>query len=329
MGKLLTQDEIDALLNQDKNTDPTGIFPEKQKEARPYDFRHPDRVSKEQLKILRNIHDNFARLVSTYLSNALRTMIDVKVPTIEQVTYFEFTLSAATFTYMYVFDIDNLDGQAILEIDPRFTFFIIDRLFGGTGTSINKVESNPTIIERSVMSNIADRILEYLKEAWNHVENLEPHISNFETNPQLVTVAPASETMIVLNFPVGVRDFEFALVVCFPYFMLEPVLKKMNSQDYITMMKKELNDDDIKSLHRTVVNTDIVFSVELGKAVISVDEFVNLQENELLLLDSKITEPLTARIQKQKKFHVSPGKRGKKRVVRIDELIDEEGDKIV
>ncbi|MCL1826783.1 MAG: flagellar motor switch protein FliM [Candidatus Cloacimonetes bacterium] len=326
MGKLLTQEEIDALLNQDKNTDPTNIFIEKEKEARPYDFRHPDRVSKEQLKILRNIHDNFARIISTYLSNQLRTMIDVKAPTIEQVTYFEFTLSAASFTYMYVFNIENLDGSAILETDPKLTFFIIDRLFGGTGTTINKVESAPTIIERSVMNNIAEGILERLKEAWSNFEPLDPTIVNFETNPQLVTVAPASETMIVLNFPVTARNFEFSIVLCFPYFMLEPVLKKMNSQDYMTLMRKLPSDEDTQSLYRTIVQTDVILSVELGRINIDVDDFLDLQQNEMLILDSKITNPLIARIQRHKKFFVSPGKKGKKRVVRIDNIIDEEGD---
>jgi len=326
MGKLLTQEEIDALLNQDKYVDPSSIFAEKEKEARPYDFRHPDRVSKEQLKILRNIHDNFARQISTYLSNQLRVMIDVKAPTIEQVTYFEFTLSAAAFTYMYVFTLDGFEGSAILELDPKFTFFIIDRSFGGLGTSISKDEKAPTIIERSVIQKNAEKILDFLKESWSHVEQLEPTITTFETNPQLVTVAPASETMVVLNFPVTAKNFEFSIVLCFPYFMLEPILKKFTSQDYLTLMRKQPSHDDAESLQRTVLMTDIVFSVELGKTKLSVQDFIDLQENELLLLDTRIEDPLIARIQKHKKFIVSPGKKGRQRVVRIDNLIDEEGD---
>ncbi|MCL2062798.1 MAG: flagellar motor switch protein FliM [Candidatus Cloacimonetes bacterium] len=326
MSKLLSQAEIDALLEGEKNID-TSIFEiQKSKEARIYDFRHPDRVSKEQLKILRNIHDNFSRLISTYLSNQLRTMIDVKVPNIDQVTYFEFTMSAASFTYMYVFSIDKLDGFAILETDPRFSFFIIDRLFGGTGNVINKSEQSPTIIERSVMNNVAERILEYLKEAWQHIEVLEARIANFETNPQLVTVAPASETMIVLTFPVTARNFEFNIILCFPYFMLEPVLKKINSQNYMALLKKAPSEEDQQNLYRAVEHTEVRFTVDLGKSYISVKDFLELKENELLLLETKITDPLIARVQEHKKFVVSPGKKGKKKAVRIDNIIDEEGD---
>jgi len=328
MSKLLSQDEIDALLNSTSSAGSQAVVPEKQIEARLYDFKHPDRVSKEQLKILRNIHDNFARLVGTYLSNALRTMIDVKVPTIEQVTYLEFTMSAASFTYMYVFDITNLDGSAILETDPNFSFFIIDRLFGGTGNVINRTEQAPTIIERSVMNNIAERILEYLKEAWQQIDILQPNILTFETNPQLVTVAPASETMIVLNFPIAARDHEFFLILCFPYFMLEPILKKINSNNYMAMLKKEPNEEDQKNLNRAIEHTNVIFSIELGKMMIDVEDFIELRENELILLDTKITDHLIGRIQKQRKFHVIPGKVGKHKAVRIETIIDEEGDNI-
>ena len=326
MSKLLSQAEIDALLEGEKNVDASMFEIQKNKEARIYDFRHPDRVSKEQLKILRNIHDNFSRLLSTYLSNQLRTMIDVKVPNIDQVTYFEFTMSAASFTYMYVFRIDKLDGHAILETDPRFTFFIIDRLFGGTGNIINKTEQSPTIIERSVMTNVAERILEYLKEAWQQIDVLDAHIVNFETNPQLVTVAPASETMIVLTFPVSARTFEFNIILCFPYFMLEPILKKINSQNYMALLKKEPSEEDTKNLYRAVEHTEVRFTVDLGKSYISVKDFLDLKENELLLLETKITDSLIARVQEHKKFVVSPGKKGKKKAVRIDNMIDEEGD---
>jgi len=327
-NKLLSQDEIDALLNSGSGTDPQSGIPAKEKEIRIYDFKHPDRVSKEQLKIMRNIHDNFARLLGTYLSNQLRTMVDVKVPTIEQVTYLEFTMSAASFTYMYTFDITNLDGNAILETDPNFSFFIIDRLFGGTGTVVNRAETSPTIIERQVMSNIAERMLEYLKEAWQHIDILQPNILSFETNPQLVTVAPASETMIVLNFPIATREHDFFLVLCFPYFMLEPILKKINSQNYMTLLKKELSEEEAANLFRAVEHTNVELSVELGKIFIDVDDFVELRENELILLNTRITDPLIARVQKQKKFTVIPGKVGKHKAVRIENLIDEEGDSI-
>jgi flagellar motor switch protein FliM len=179
------------------------------------------------------------------------------------------------------------------------------------------------------MTNITERILEYLKEAWQQIDILQPNILTFETNPQLVTIAPASETMLVLNFPIAARDHEFFLILCFPYFMLEPVLKKINSNSYMTLLKKETNEEDHKSLYRAVEQTNVNFTVELGRMMLSVDEFLELQENELIILDTIVSEPLTARVQQHKKCKVYPGKVGKHKAVIIDNLIDEEGDKIL
>ncbi|MCB5250477.1 MAG: flagellar motor switch protein FliM [Candidatus Cloacimonetes bacterium] len=326
MSKLLTQEEVDALLSQEQGPDQVFEFENKKKELRLYDFRHPDRVSKEQLKILRNIHDNFARLLSTYLSNQLRTMIDVKPPTIEQVTYLEFTMSASDFTYMYIFDITNLDGQALLEVDPNLSFFVIDRLFGGTGSSVQRNEATPTIIERSVMNTVSERVLEFLKEAWQHIDILQPNVLTFETNPQLVTIAPASETMIVFNFPVIARNFEFYILLCFPYFMLEPILKKLITKNYIALTKKKPNEIDAKNLYRSLENTPVKFSVEIGSLDLLVQDFMNLEQDDILVLQKSINDACVAKVQGQYLFSGAPGIYNKKYSFKVEHITDDEGD---
>lgn len=325
MSKLLTQEEVDALLSQEQGPEQIADN-NKKREIRLYDFRHPDRVSKEQLKILRNIHDNFARLLATYLSNQLRTMIDIKPPTIEQVTYLEFTMSASDFTYMYIFDITNLDGQALLEVDPNLSFFIIDRLFGGTGTTIQRNEATPTIIERSVMNSVSERILEFLKEAWQHIDILQPNVLTFETNPQLVTIAPASETMIVFNFPIIARNFEFYILLCFPYFMLEPILKKLINTNYMSTLKKKPNETDTKNLYRTLENTFVKFSVEIDTTEILVKDFVNLEENDILVMKKRIYDPFKAKVQNVVKFSGAPCIFNKKYAFKVEHVTDDEGD---
>ncbi|HOE91009.1 MAG TPA: flagellar motor switch protein FliM [Candidatus Cloacimonadota bacterium] len=326
MSKLLTQEEVDALLSQEQGPEQLFEFENKKKDVRLYDFRHPDRVSKEQLKILRNIHDNFARLLATYLSNQLRTMIDVKPPTIEQVTYLEFTMSASDFTYMYIFDVSNLDGQALLEIDPNLSFFVIDRLFGGTGSNVQRNETTPTIIERSVMNGVSERILEFLKEAWQHIDIIQPNVLTFETNPQLVTIAPASETMIVFNFPVIARNFEFYILLCFPYFMLEPILKKLITKNYMALTKKKPNEADSKSLYRSLENTFVKFSVEIGETELLVKDFVELEKNDILVLKKTIHEPCVAKVQNLNLFSGSPGVSNKKYSFKVEHITDDEGD---
>ncbi|MEA1972273.1 MAG: flagellar motor switch protein FliM [Candidatus Cloacimonadota bacterium] len=326
MGKLLSQEEIDALLTQ---TDDKKEIQENdddliQKEIRRYDFRHPDRVSKDQQKILRTIHESMAKFIATFLSNKLRSMIDIKSPTFEQVTYLEYTMSASDFTNMFIFEVDKLDGQAILEFDPNLTFFIIDRLFGGVGSTIKKNEI--TIIEQTVMSNIAKNVLEHFKESWMQVDELEPSIKRFEVNPQLVTIAPASETMIVLNFPVIAKSNEFFISFCFPYFMLEPILKKLLSQNYMTLLKKKSSDKDQKNLLDSIKMMTVPLTVEIGKLDLMVEEFVDLQKGDVLVLNKTVDEYLVGRIADENKFIGTIGKHHNKMRYKIKYLLDGEGE---
>jgi len=325
MSKLLSQEEIDALLSSDHALDNVVEEPLKQQELRLYDFKRPDRISRDQNKTLRNIHDNFAKLLSTYLSNILRTMVDVKNPTIEQISYIEFTMSASDFTNMFQFEIENLEGKAILEIDPNFTFFLIDRLFGGPG-STNRKSNSITEIEGFVLRKVASSILEYFQESWANIAELVPKIYQFETNPQLVTIAPSSETMIVISFPILTRNFEFSMLLCFPYFMLEPILKKLLDQNFMMLLKKTPSQSDIEAINKTIEQTEINLAVEIGSTSMVVEEFVELRKGDIIVLDKKIDEYIIGYVEKIPKFLGIAGTHGKYKAFKIDHIIDEEGD---
>ncbi len=326
MSKLLSQEEIDALLSQDGNPAPAEDEVAAEKEYRLYDFRRAERISKDQQRFLRNIHENFAKLLSTYLSNKLRSMIEVKSPIIDQVSYLEFTMSSAEFTNLYIFEIEKLDGQAILEIDPSFTNFVIDRLFGGEGKVINR-GSQITIIEETVMTQIAKQILKSFQEAWIH-EDLKPEITMFETNPQLVTIAPASETMLILNFPISARNYDFYIYLCFPYFMMEPVLKKLISDTYMQLLKKNITPEDREIVQRRITLSSIDLSVQISNTDITVEEFLDLQENDILVLNQATSDMLKCKVGNNDKFLGTVGKSGKNRAFRIEQYLDSEGEPI-
>ncbi|MCD4651600.1 MAG: flagellar motor switch protein FliM [Candidatus Cloacimonetes bacterium] len=331
MSKLLSQEEIDALLSQETlDDDSSSVLSPKvtTKELRLYDFRRPERVSKDQIKILRQIHEYFARQLSTYLSNTLRAMVDVKSPVIDQVTYLEYTMSASDYTNMYIFNIDNLDGQAILDIDPDLTFFIIDRLFGGSGAQLVRRTDVQDLseIERSVLRTIAEKILFHFNEAWRQIDELKCNIVNFETKPGLVTIAPSSETMIVLNFPVAVRSFEFTVLLCFPYFMLEPVLKKLLLQNFTTLSRRETSSEDRNSIQETILLTSLEGCLELGSTDISVADFMELREGNIIVLDKRIDEELVLSVRGKPKYSGIAGVRKHNIALRINHFLNEEGE---
>ena len=185
MTDILSQNEIDQLLTAfttgDVESDEVTHVSD-QRKIKIYDFKRPDKFSKEQIRTVSIMHETFARLTTTSLSAQLRSLIHVHVASVDQLTYEEFIRSIPNQTTIAVINMDPLKGSAILEIDPSVTFSIIERLFGGQGegTKINRELSD---IEQSVMEGVIVRILGNMREAWSQVVDLRPRLGQIETNP--------------------------------------------------------------------------------------------------------------------------------------------------
>lgn len=190
MTEVLSQDEIDQLLTAissgDTDTEDFRAVNDTRK-IKIYDFKRPDKFSKEQMRTVQMMHETFARLTTTSLSAQLRSMAHVHVATVEQLTYEEFIRSIPTPTTLAIINMDPLRASALLEIDPSVTFSIIDRLFGGKGQG-SKVQRELTEIESSVMEGVIVRILANMREAWTTVVDLRPRLGNIDTNPQFVQI---------------------------------------------------------------------------------------------------------------------------------------------
>src|SRR3989304_5049428 len=175
MSKILSQDEIDALLSGEGigaggggPAAETAEEDQKEKLVSLYDFKHPNRVSKDQLRTIQTIHESFARGFATHLSTRLRSLVDIDLTSVDQLTYSEFIMSMADPSAVYIFNIKELEGDAILEISPQLVLYIIDRSFGGEGGVIQEAREI-TIIEQNVMKKIVDNALEQLVRAWQNI----------------------------------------------------------------------------------------------------------------------------------------------------------------
>ncbi len=210
MSDILSQEEVDALLSavSQGNDQQVGVeaaspvltlspdLSESEKSMSLYDFRRPDRVSKDQMRTLQNLHEGYARLFSTTLTNFLRTFVEIELVSVDQLTYSEFVMSISNPSCIYVFKMEPLEGTAIIEINPSLVFFIIDRLFGGQGRP-SEQNRELTLIEQNVIHRIVERGLNDFKDVWEHVGVFSPKIEAYETNPQFVQIAPPGETVIL------------------------------------------------------------------------------------------------------------------------------------
>jgi flagellar motor switch protein FliM len=321
MDKILSQDEIDALLsNVSKPGDLDAQLLDGANRFHVYDFKHPDRISKEQIRSLRTIHENFARISATYLSTFLRSMVDVNLLSIDQVTYSEYTLSLSVPSSIYVVQSEGLSGRIILEISPILLLYMVDRLLGGTGeTQIEPREI--TLIEQNVVRSIINKQLDMLNEVWSQVVDFRGSLNSFETDPQFVQIARSSETIVIIFFEVKVKGFVYTMNIGIPYFILEPILPNLSSQAVIGTGKKK-GEEDKAMLHLTLQATRVPVVTQLARARITIRDFLNFQRDDVITLPKRVNEELPVLIGGRVKFTGVPGRSGRHRAVRITQTVE-------
>ena len=228
---VLSQSEIDQLLSALS----TGVVSaeemkveEKQKKVKVYDFKRPDKFSKDQIRTLYMLHENFARLLNTYLSTNLRTLVNISVASVEQLAYEEFIRSLSNPSVIGIFNMSPLKGNVIFEINPNIAFSIIDRLFGGEGTVINKIRTL-TDIEETIIRKVITKSLDNLQEAWRHVVNTEPRLEVIETNPQFTQIVPPNDMVVIVTLQTQIGQVEGLINICIPYLVLEPIMSKLTT----------------------------------------------------------------------------------------------------
>ncbi len=231
MTEVLSQDEIDQLLTaiSSGNADAEPQQVTERKNIRIWDFRRPDKFSKDQIRTISFMHETFARLTTTSLSAQLRSLVNVHVVSVDQLTYEEFIRSIPSPTALAVINMDPLKGSSILEIDPAITFSIIDRIFGGPGEG-SKINRELTEIERTVMESIIVRLLGNMREAWSQAIDLRPRLGQIETNPQFAQIVPPSEMIVLVTLETKIEEVEGMMNFCIPYLTIEPIISKLSAQ---------------------------------------------------------------------------------------------------
>ena len=325
MSEVLSQDEIDALLSAistgEVDTDEIKNDADTKK-VKMYDFRRPDKFSKEQIRTLNYMHEAFSRLTTTALSAQLRSMVSVHVASVDQLTYEEFIRSIPSPTTISVINMDPLKGNSILEIDPSITFTIIDRLFGGPGEA-NKNNRELTDIEMSVMEGIIVRLLGNLRESWAAVIDLRPRLGQIETNPQFAQIVPPNDMVVLITFETRVGEVEGMMNFCIPYITLEPVIAKLSAQYWYSSIKKGISEENMEIIQDRLNTIKMPLSVEICEKPITFNEVMNLGPGDVIKLDEvKINSDFVLKIGKRKKYYCRPGKMGTHLAVQIGKSID-------
>ena len=327
MNEVLSQDEIDQLLQAissgDTETDDFKPVSDTRK-IKIYDFKRPDKFSKEQIRTVSIMHETFARLTTTSLSAQLRSLVHVHVASVDQLTYEEFIRSIPTPTTLAVINMDPLKGNAVLEIDPAITFSIIDRLSGGTAQGA-KVSRDLTDIEASVMEGIIVRILANMREAWTQVIDLRPRLGQIETNPQFAQIVPPTEMVVLVTLETKVGEEEGMMNFCIPYLTIEPIISKLSSQFWFSSVRRSSTTQYLATLKEKLSDVDMDVVAEIGTINLPIRDVLALRQGDVVRLSSvRVGDPLTLSVGNKKKFLCQPGVVGKKMAVQVISKLDQQ-----
>ncbi|KMQ50613.1 Flagellar motor switch protein FliM [Chitinispirillum alkaliphilum] len=334
MSDILSQEEVDALLNAVSSGSDNDEFAssmdldsdyesgDSDKALSLYDFRRPDRVSKDQMRTLQNLHEGYARQFSTSLTNFLRTFVEIELVSVDQLTYSEFVMSISNPSCIYVFQMEPLEGSAIMEINPSLVFFIIDRLFGGQGKP-SEQNREMTLIEQNVIHRIVERGLSDLKDIWEHIGSFHPKIDTYETNPQFVQIAPPGEIVILISLEVRMQNASGLMSICFPYMLLENVLNNLSGENWMSSQSSSTDETRVM-MEQEINDIELTLSTVIGKTTLKIRDLLQLQRGDVLCLNKSKDSDLLVQIEGKTKMAAKAGVIGRKKAAKITKILQEE-----
>ena len=327
MAKLLSQEEIDALLNAGKSgvttqADPSLLAQEEEPiEINPYNFKRPRLFAQDQIRVLNHIHESFARDLSGYLSAQLRTIVNINLYTVDQVLYSEYVLSSAPPSALYVIGLQNIGQDIVIEMDPRLVIFIVEKLFGGPGIFVKRPrEISP--IEQRIMRRVMNSALKELEKAWEQIHPVTLKQEAFESNAEFVQIIPGVEPVMVVTFEVLIYEQRSLLNICYPYILLERLLTRSGMKRWLSNLTSQVNPRVKERFHKSLSTVNVEMKAELGRAHLPMREVLSLQEGDIIPLTRKISEPVEVYIENALKFKAYPGRSGKRHALRIVEIFE-------
>jgi flagellar motor switch protein FliM len=270
-----------------------------------YDFKHPARVNKDQLRTLENLHDNFARLLSSTLSGAMRSVVDVDTAFVDQTTYAEFIMSLSNPSCSYQFTLGPTNGQAIIDVAMPLVFGNVDRAFGGKGSSHGVEARQITPIEIGIINRIIKRVIQDLEATWEPILPVDIYDIELETNPEFMQITAASEIVILLAFEVNSTNASGLVSVCYPFFTLESILPRLGQQSYMRAGRGDREQLHLDNRLRLGA-MEVPMVVELGRTRLPLAEANALQEGDVVRLPTRVQDPVAVRLGGKEKFLARP-----------------------
>lgn len=325
MGEVLSQNEIDSLLNalSTGELDVDEMKDTGEKQVKNYDFARPAKFSKEHLRTMEIIFEHYGRLLSTNLPVYLRKNIQVEVMNSEAVTYSEFSNALSNPVLLGIVNFAPMPGNIIVELASNLGYAMVDRMLGGTGMPLERTRDFSEI-ELLIIERIMNVCINLLREPWENVVDIHPRLERIETNSQFAQIISPSEMIAIITINLKIGEVEGLMNVCLPYMTLEDIMDKLNTKYWYSTMQERDEKEYTEAIEAMIAKAPMPVKAVLGNSSISVNDFINLQVGDIIRLDTKVDQELDVYVGNIKKFTALPGASGEQYAVRVTSVIREE-----
>jgi flagellar motor switch protein FliM len=296
---LITEEEMSALLEQHGSGDSSGGSHDKRRRVVPYNFRRPDRLSKEQVRSLYLLHDMFSHSLSSSLPIFLRAISEVTLISVEQQAYVEYLYGLPDPTAIFTLSMHPLQGVAVLELNPSVAFPVIDRMLGGPGVGLMETRA-VTEIEQKILEGFLKVVVDDLRDAWIPLIELEMQVVGRETRPQLLQIVAPNEVVLSIVFHVQIGEARGMMSLCIPAITLESIIQKFNQSSY--SRSREVPPTQTRALLDTLSTVNFPVAAELHGTKAAMDDLLCIAPGDILRLDHRAGQPVEVSVGGAVKF---------------------------
>jgi len=327
---VLSQAEVESLLSALETNAPApssppasvATAPRTREKVTPYDFKRPERVGKEQMRALQTLHEGFGRNFSASLSALLRSIVEVKLTSVDQLTYSEFVFSLENPTCFNLLKAEPLEGNLILDISPSILYPIIDRLLGG-GREPTQVQRRPlTEIELRLVSRITTLFLDEMRRAWDNVLPLSMEVVRVESNPHLVQIVPPNEVVVLIGFELTLGDVRGMMNLCIPYNSIERISNKLAANSWASYGRGADSPENRQRLQSSLEGATVQLAVELADTKVTARDLIGLRVGDVITTEKDIHRTADVYVEGVLKYRARIGALKGHKAIRIEEVFD-------
>ena len=332
MADVLSQSEVESLLAALDPSFQAPVESGRPRVSRPasfgnepvsiYDFKRPERVSKEQIRALQALHEGFSREFGANLSSLVRAIVEVKLISVDQLTYSEFVFSLENPTCFNLLHSEGLDGHVVLDLSPSIVFPILDRLLGGGKEPRRLLPNRPlTEIEKRLCSRVVRLATEGLEHAWEKLCALRLTVTQVESNPQLVQIVPPNEVVVLVSFELAINEARGILNLCIPFNTIEPLAEKLSSDAWATYTKRAVDPGQKLNLEQGLGRAGVEIVAELARTTLTAGDLMNLSIGDCIVTEKDARRGLEIYVESRPLFTAYPGLYKNHKAIRIGKAL--------